>query len=55
MKLSHKLYLPLIVFLIVITAIIAYSRINTISPPSITEEKPIELKEVKLSELVGTP
>ncbi|MBI4065337.1 hypothetical protein HY409_03130 [Candidatus Gottesmanbacteria bacterium] len=51
MKLSHKLYLPLIVFFIIIISAIGYSRINSTSPSSITEETPIELKEVKLSEL----
>lgn len=51
MKLSRKFYLPLIVFLIIVITAVGYSRINNIFPSSITEEKPIELKEVKLSEL----
>ncbi|EKD86860.1 MAG: hypothetical protein ACD_37C00121G0004 [uncultured bacterium] len=50
-KLSPKLYLPLVIFLIIAIAAVGYSRINSTPPSSITEKTPIELKEIKTSDL----
>lgn len=50
MKLSRKLYLPIIGFLLLVLATFGYQSINNTNPSNTTQETSIELEEVKSSE-----